>query len=279
MRLATARLVGGTRAVRLEGEEAVQLRFPDVGSLLGAGEGWPDLAAADGPRHAAGTLDLAPPVTAPSKVICLGLNYRGHIEEMGHAAPDVPTLFAKFARSLTGARDPIPLPAESQAVDWEVELGLVIGRPVRRARGDAAAAAIAGFTIVNDVSMRDWQVRTTQFLQGKMWERSTPVGPALVTLDEIDDGANANLTISCDVDGETMQKARTSDLLFGPVALVEYISTIVTLEPGDLIATGTPAGVGAGRKPPVFLKPGNVLRTAIEGLGELVNKCVLERIT
>ena len=202
------------------------------------------------------------------------MNYRSHVEEMGREAPPHPTLFAKYARSLTGPRDRIELPHESEQVDWEVELAFVIGREARRASGAAASGAIAGFTVLNDVSMRDWQFRTMQFLQGKTWERSTPVGPALVTLDEVPGGAEPDLRLTCAVDGELMQDGRTSDLLFGPEELVAYLSTIARLEPGDLVATGTPAGVGAGRTPPVFLKPGNVVRTAIEGIGELVNECV-----
>ncbi len=137
---------------------------------------------------------------------------------------------------------------------------------------------VAGFTVLNDISMRDWQMRTLQFLQGKTFEKSTPVGPAVVTLDELPGGIEADLPISCEVDGEQMQKARTSDLLFPPAVLVEYISTIMTLEPGDIVATGTPNGVGAGRNPPVFLKPGQTVRTTIEGVGELVNPTVAEAV-
>jgi acylpyruvate hydrolase len=277
VRLATIRTPAGPRAVRIDGDEAVEIGSPDVATFLDAGEDWPARAGrARGIRHPVGSVVFAPVVTNPRKVICLGLNYRSHIEEMGHPMPDHPTLFAKYPQSLCGAHDPIPLPPESQMVDWEVELAFVIGRRARRARGAGAADAIAGFTIVNDISMRDWQTRTMQFLQGKMWDRSTPAGPVLVTLDELDGGARADFVISCEIDGEMMQKARTADLLFPPVALVEYISTIVTLEPGDLVATGTPSGVGAGRTPPVFLKAGNVVRTAIEGIGELVNECVEE---
>ena len=177
---------------------------------------------------------------------------------------------------MIGARDPILVPPESEQVDWEVELAFVVGREVRRARGAEARDAIAGFTVLNDVSMRDWQFRTMQFLQGKTWERSTPVGPAMVTLDEVPGGPSPDVVLTCEVDGEVMQKGRTTDLLFGPEELVEYISTIVTLEPGDLVATGTPSGVGAGRTPPVFLRPGQVVRTAIEGIGDLLNECVVE---
>ncbi len=193
---------------------------------------------------------------------------------MGRELPSHPTLFAKFPDTLTGARDDLILPAESEEVDWEAELGVVVGAPVRRASTEEAAAAIAGFTVVNDVSMRDWQWRTAQWLQGKMFEASTPVGPWLVTGDEVD-GA-ADLAIGCEVDGVVMQSSRTSDLLFGPAELVAYVSRITTVRPGDVIATGTPGGVGAARSPKVFLAPGQVLRTVIEGIGECVNRCVAE---
>jgi acylpyruvate hydrolase len=251
------------------------LDHTDVGALLARERDWRSAAErADGARVALASAEFAPLVPAPRKIICLGLNYRSHIEEMGREAPSHPTLFGKYARSLIGPRDPILLPPESEQVDWEVELAFVIGREVRRARGTEAGDAIAGFTVLNDISMRDWQMRTVQFLQGKTWERSTPVGPALVTPDEVPGGTAPDVVLMCEVDGQVMQQGRTNDLLFGPEEIVEYISAIVTLEPGDLIATGTPAGVGAGRTPPVFLRPGQVVRTAIEGIGELVNECV-----
>jgi acylpyruvate hydrolase len=269
VRLLTVRGPGGTRAARLEGERVVEVDPPyeDGGALLAAGA--LDAVGSGPPLDGA---DVAPVVTKPSKIICLGLNYRSHIEEMGGEPPSHPTLFAKFASSLIGARDPIALPADSAMVDWEAELAFVIGTRVRHADSEEALAAIAGYTILNDVSMRDWQWRTSQWLQGKTWEGSTPVGPALVTPDEVDNASD--LLLRCEVDGELMQEARTSDLLFGPADIVSYVSTITTLEPGDLISTGTPAGVGAGRQPPVFLQPGQVVRTTIEGLGELVNECV-----
>ncbi|MFN2544120.1 MAG: fumarylacetoacetate hydrolase family protein [Actinomycetota bacterium] len=273
MRLATVRTPWGTRAGRFEGDEIILLQHPDVGALL-ATEGWRAAASrADGRRVPAAGADLAPLVPRPPKIICLGMNYKTHVEEMGREVPSHPTLFAKYARSLVGPRDPIHLPPESEQVDWEVELAFVIGTETRRASPSQAGAAIAGFCALNDVSMRDWQFRTMQFLQGKTWERSTPLGPALVTPDELG-GTTPDLALGCQVDGVTMQDARTSDLLFGPEELVAYISTIVTLEPGDVIATGTPGGVGAGRTPPVFLKPGQTVRTWIEDIGELVNGCI-----
>jgi len=208
---------------------------------------------------------------APWKICCGGHNYAAHIAETGREAPAHPTLFAKFPIALIGAADPVELPAESQAVDWEAELAVVIGRPVRRASEEEARSAIAGYTIVNDVSMRDWQLRTPQWLAGKTFERSSPLGPELVTLDELPEPDD--LMIRCSVDGEVMQESRTSDLLFDPVTLIRFISTICTLVPGDVIATGTPSGIGNARDPKVFLRPGQTMVTEVEGIGRLVNTC------
>jgi len=274
MRLVTLRTDGGTRAGRVEGDEVFELDFADVGALLASGPSWRQTAAAGGKTF--GSLvgaDLAPLIPLPRKIICIGLNYVSHIKEMGRELPAYPTVFAKYSCALIGARDPIVLPAVSNKVDWEVELAIVMGQPVRRADEAAARQSIAGFTIFNDVSVRDWQFRTTQFLQGKTFESTTPLGPALVTTDEIDPD---DLEVRCEVDGELMQAGNTSDLLFAPAKLVRYLSTIFTLEPGDVIATGTPGGVGAGRTPEVYLRPGQTVRTAIEGLGELVNVCIDE---
>ena len=279
MRLATVRTKDGTRAARLEGDRLLLLRYPDVGVLLGAMSpaSWIDaVAALDSTGEIAFTeASFAPLVVHPEKIFCVGLNYRAHILEMSHDLPSYPTLFAKFASGLIGAHDDLVLPSVSQAVDWEVELAVVIGRRVRRATLEEAQDAIAGFTIANDVSIRDWQSRTSQYLQGKAFDASTPVGPVLVTGDEIGDAVD--LEVRCEVDGMVMQRGRTSDLMFGPAAVVSYISQFATLCPGDLISTGTPGGVGAGRSPQVFLEPGQVLTTAIEGIGSCVNRCVAEQ--
>ena len=273
MRLATIRTEYGTTAARLDGDVLVPLDAADVGEVLAAGGlGRPRAGAAPVP---AGEADFAPVVPRPGKIICVGLNYRAHILETGRDLPQYPTLFAKFADTLTGARDDLVLPSVSEKVDWEVELGVIIGRPVYRATAAEAEAAIAGYTVVNDVSMRDWQRRTLQWLAGKMFERSTPAGPYLVTPDEVDDAAD--LEVRCEVDGAVMQRSRTSDLLFSPADIAAYASQAITLRPGDLIATGTPGGVGDARKPPVYLRPGNVLRTWIEGVGECVNQCVADK--
>ena len=237
---------------------------------------WRTAAQADGERIPADALDLAAVVTTAARIVCVGLNYAGHIREMGRETPTSPTLFTKFASALTGPNDDIALPPESVKVDWEAELAVVIGAAGRRIPVEHALDHVAGYTVLNDVSMRDWQNRTAQWLAGKSWDSCTPVGPYLVTADELPAGG-AGLRISCEVDGQVVQDDDTGDLLFDVAHLISDISTITRLEPGDIVATGTPNGVGAGRTPPVFLQPGQLLRTRIEGIGELQNRVIAER--
>ncbi len=278
MRLATIRTATGTRAVRIDagadgGGRAVETGDADVRALLERPD-WPAHAAtAAGPVHAVDGLDYAPLVPEPEKILCVGQNYRDHIAEMGNEPPAYPTVFAKFPPALVGAHDDIVLPASSDAVDYEAELAVVIGRPVRHATPEQAEAAIAGYTVLNDVSARDWQFRTSQFLQGKTFERSTPLGPCLVTPDELPPGG---WEISTVIDGETRQRSSTAQLVFGPVDLVGYLSTILTLRPGDVIATGTPGGVGHARRPPRYLTDGATMVTAIAGVGACRNVCRAE---
>jgi acylpyruvate hydrolase len=292
MRLATIRTGAGTTAARLDGDALIPLDAADVGELLAAAHaaGAP-LAGAPGPgqdggaaalpeRHGADPVplaeaDYAPVVPSPGKVICVGHNYRSHIAEMGHEPPRYPTLFTKFADTLTGPNDDLVLPSISEKIDWEVELAVIVGSPVYRATPAQAQAAIAGYAVSNDVSMRDWQRRTPQWAAGKMFQSTTPVGPFLVTPDEV--GHARDLEIRCEVDGQIMQQGRTSDLLFSPADVIAYASQAVTLRPGDLILTGTTGGVGDARTPPTYLSPGQVLRTYVEGLGECVNHCVAEK--
>ncbi len=275
MKLATIRTANGTKAARIEGDEAVELDASDVGAILGGAlGGLAGAASADGPRAAVADLDLAPVIPRPGKVLCVGQNYLSHIQEMGAKVPEFPTLFTKFPSTLIGARDDIYLPPESTTVDWEVELVVVVGKTVRRVDRAGALDAIAGYTVMNDISMRDWQNRTRQWMQGKAWEHSTPVGPWLVTPDETDHAAD--LRVTCEVDGEVMQDGRTSDLIFDGAHVLSYMSTVLTLEPGDIIATGTTGGVGHGRDPQVYLRAGQTVRTTIEGIGELVNLTVAE---
>ena len=267
MRFATIRTESGTRAVRIDGDQAIECGASDVGTLLGSEDWRARAGAADGPRHRLADLSYAPVVPRPGKIICVGLNYRSHITEMGRELPKYPTLFAKYPEALIGAFDPLTLPAESDQVDWEVELAVVVGRRVRHANADAAVDAIAGYSIINDVTLRDWQYRTSEWLQGKTFEATAPFGPHLVTTDEI----APNAKISCLIDGEVVQDSTIADLLFGPVDLIRYISTILTLDPGDVIATGTTGGVGHARTPPRYLKSGETLVGRIDDIGETVN--------
>jgi len=213
-----------------------------------------------------------PPVQQPEKIICLGLNYRAHVEEMGRELPKYPTLFAKFPNTLIGHKQPIVLPKISNMVDFEAELAIVIGTTCKDVSHEDALDCIAGYTILNDVSMRDFQNRTIQFLQGKTFDGAGPVGPYLVTSDEVQNPDN--LTIELRLNGEVMQHGNTSDFIFDVRTIVNYITQIMTLKPGDIISTGTPSGVGAARKPQVFLKPGDQLQIALEKVGILENHVV-----
>jgi acylpyruvate hydrolase len=276
MKFATIRTSAGTRAVRADGGVLTELGFDDVGALLRSGpDALENVARTSGAQHSLDDADFAPVVLDPGKIICVGVNYADHIAETGREPPDFPTLFAKFTDALVGAHDAIVLPSVSDMVDWEVELAVVIGRDARHVSPDRAVAVMAGYTVANDISMRDWQNRTTQWLQGKTFEHATPLGPFLVTPDEVG-GASPDLELTCEVDGVLRQRSRTSYLVAGPTAIVAYASEVVTLRPGDVILTGTPGGVGAAMDPPVYLRAGQVVRTAIEGIGELVNECVPE---
>jgi acylpyruvate hydrolase len=273
VKLATIRDGGVTRAVRLDGGEAVDLGVPDVRAVLERDDWQAWAAAVDGARRPVAALDYAPLIPKPDKILCVGLNYRSHILETGNQVPTHPTLFSKFTSALVGANDEVVMPIESEKVDWEAELTVVIGRRGRRIAVEDAADHIAGFTIMNDVSVRDFQMRTSQWLQGKSWEKSTPLGPWLVTTDE---SPGPGREIACEVNGEQKQKADTADLVFDPVALVAYASIVHTLEPGDVIATGTPGGVGMPSG--TFLDDGAVMVTRIAGLGECRNVCRREAV-
>ena len=274
MKLATIRTAQGTRAVRVDGAVGVDLGAADLGDVL-ARSGWAEAAAkASEPAYALAEATFAPLVGRPSKVVCVGLNYKTHIEEMGRPVPEYPTLFPKWADCLIGATDDIVRPDETAEFDWEAELTIVIGKPVRRASEQEAADAIAGFTALNDASCRDWQFRTREWTQGKNWDSSTPVGPVLVTPDELPGGVRPSLRIGATLNGEVVQDDTTADLVFDPVALVQYVSTMIRLNPGDMIATGTPGGVGHARKPPRYLVPGDEIVVEIEGIGRLTNRVV-----
>jgi acylpyruvate hydrolase len=274
MRLLTLRTGNGTTtAVRQDGGTLTEIDgFADVGALL-QDPAWETTAkAANGATHAFDGADLAAVVPFPGKIICVGHNYRNHIKEMGREIPEYPTLFAKYQESLIGPNDDLALPQESDTVDWEAELAVVIGKKGRRISEADAKDHIAGYSVLNDISMRDYQFRTIQWLQGKTWEKSTPFGPALVTTDEF----TAGPLMTSAVDGEIQQSTPTGDLVFTPEFLVSYISTIITLNPGDVIATGTPGGVGHAQDPKRYLQEGQLLVTTIEGLGQLNNRVVKE---
>lgn len=274
MRLATVRIGTRTAVVRIDGDVATEIvGFRDVGQLLADGR-MDAAAAASGPVHPVEGLDYAPVVLKPSKIVCVGLNYRDHIIELNREIPDYPVLFAKFSDALLGAGDAIPLPPESREVDWEGELAVIVGTRVRRATGSVAAAAIAGYTIAHDVSFRDWQFRTREWLQGKAWDASLPLGPIMVTPDEVPPDAYLTTFLN----GEQVQVGQINNLVHDPVFLVEYISTITTLSPGDVIITGTPGGVGHARTPPRYLRTGDVVEIKIDGIGTLTNPVIREAL-
>lgn len=209
---------------------------------------------------------LGPPIGRPSKIICVGLNYSLHAKESGMEVPAQPVLFMKATSSISGPFDPIVLPKNSKATDWEVELGIVIGKRASYVDVENAYDHIAGYVLHNDVSERDFQLRHGgQWVKGKSCDTFAPVGPYLVTKDEIADPNNLRLWLK--LNGKTVQDSTTSDLVFNVPTLVSYISQYMTLLPGDIISTGTPSGVGMGFNPPVYLKEGDVVELGVEGLG------------
>jgi 2-keto-4-pentenoate hydratase/2-oxohepta-3-ene-1,7-dioic acid hydratase in catechol pathway len=228
-----------------------------------------------GGLHAADHVRLTAPVPDPQKIICLGLNYRDHAAEAGLAPPSAPMFFAKYANSLVGPTDPIVPPKSTCQVDYEAELAVVIGRAGRNITQAAALDHVAGAMAFNDVSARDLQLANNLWTGGKAIDTFGPCGPALVTLDAIDD--LQNLSVKARVNGETVQDGNTSSMIFGVAETIAFLSQIMTLEPGDIIATGTPAGVGNSRTPQLFLHPGDVVEVEIDGLGILRNP-VLEAV-
>jgi len=246
-----------------------------AGLADGASEGASGGAAGGGPEAARVQLDqvrLAAPVPPPSKIIGIGLNYRDHAAETGQELPTKPTVFAKFPNTLTGPYDPIVLPALSNSVDYECELGVVIGRRARDVGEDEALAYVGGYLPLNDVSARDVQGWTSQWTLGKSFDTFAPAGPFLVTADEVPDPQD--LAIETRVSGVVMQHSNTANMVFTVAALVSQLSQVMTLEPGDIIATGTPGGIGGAQKPPRFLKDGDVVEVEIDGLGCLRNPVV-----
>lgn len=219
------------------------------------------------------------PVEQGGKIICIGLNYRDHAVESGMAIPEEPVVFCKLGNSMCGPDDPIILPHNSSKVDYEAELVIVMGKSIRHANLQQAKESIFGFTCGHDVSARDWQMHKPggQWLLGKTFDNFAPIGPDIVTADEI--SAPESLAITMRINGETYQDSTTAQFIFSTAEVVAYLSTVMTLNPGDIIFTGTPPGVGFARKPPRYLLPGDVCEVTIEKIGTLTNVCIAESIT
>jgi 2-keto-4-pentenoate hydratase/2-oxohepta-3-ene-1,7-dioic acid hydratase in catechol pathway len=279
MRLVSFTSQGALRWGRLEGDAVIDLSTAalpkSVLALLEAGDA--ALAAArnaSGPRLALADLRLHAPVLRPPKILGIGLNYADHARETNQKAPEVPLVFNKQVTATSGPFDPIVRPRVSHHLDYEGELGFVIGRRCRHVPRASARDVIAGFVVVNDVSVRDWQRRTPTMTMGKSFDTHCPFGPALVTRDEVAD--ESALELSTWVNGERRQHSNTNQLIFDCAALIEHLSTAFTLEPGDLVSTGTPAGVAVAMSPPKWLVPGDVVRVEIAGLGAIENRVVDE---
>ena len=247
-------------------------------SLLQRGDGALDtaraLVAQGGDTIPLEAVTLHQPVLRPGKILAIGLNYADHIAETGGDAPKVQLWFNKQSTASNGPFDPVALPVASHMLDYEGELALVIGKRCRHVPAERALEVIAGFMVINDVSVRDWQARSPTFQMGKSFDTHAPMGPWMVTTDEI--GDPHNLDIKTWVNGELRQDSNTKHLIFDAWSLVEHLSTAFTLEPGDLIATGTPGGVGIALKPPRLLQLGDVVRIAIAGVGEIENAVIPE---
>ncbi|MCW2986775.1 MAG: hydrolase family protein [Conexibacter sp.] len=269
MRFASLLLDGRPQAVAVEDDHAIPLA-----GIAELGAATPSSVLADPPLDRAAAIALDDPalrwrpvVPSPSKVICVGLNYREHVAESLRDEPDYPVLFTKWAASLAGPYDALALPPESTKVDYEGELAVVIGAHVRRVARADALSAVAGYAVANDVSMRDFQHKSHQWLQGKAWDASTPVGPWLVTPDDVPDPQA--LTLRTTVNGQTVQEATTDLMIFDVATLVAAVSEFAALEPGDLILTGTPGGVGVRRDPPLLLGDGDVVAVEVDGVGRI----------
>jgi 2-keto-4-pentenoate hydratase/2-oxohepta-3-ene-1,7-dioic acid hydratase in catechol pathway len=273
---------GPVRPGLVVGDEVVDLSDPATGlpatmrELLALGPGALDRVRAaptgGAARHARSEARVHAPVPDPPAILAIGMNYRAHVAEMGREAPEWQYWFNKQRTAIAGPGDPIVLPTVSDAVDYEGELALVIGPRCQHVPAARALEVVAGYTVINDVSARDWQWRSPTFTMGKSFDSHAPCGPELVTGDEV--GDPGRLGIRTWVNGELRQDSSTADLIFGCAEMIEYLTTAFPLEPGTIIATGTPAGVGAGFNPPRFLADADVVRIAIDGVGELQNPVV-----
>ncbi len=273
MRLVTFDAGEGPRAGRLADGRVVPLSHPPaggLGTLLREG-----LGAVSADREAGLPLDgvtLLPPVPDPGKIVCIGLNYRSHAAEQGVDPPETPTIFAKFANALAAPGAEVRLPSFSRKVDYEAEVAFVLARRCKDVSEEDAIDRVAGFTLLNDLSARDYQFMTPQWMPGKVFDGSAPCGPALVTPDEA--GPHDAIEIRLSLNGEEMQRGTTADLVHSIPALVAYLSKLMTLEAGDIVSTGTPAGVGSLREPRVWLKPGDEVVIESPQLGTLATTLV-----
>ena len=277
MKIVTYEAGHGPRAGVVSGSEIVDVwsalgdapAEPSVRALLTSGR-LAEAAAAEGPGVNAGDARLLPPVPDPGKIVCIGLNYRSHAEEAGLEPPETATFFAKFPNALAAPGDTVALPPWTDKVDYEAEVAFVIGSRCKDVAEADAAGHIAGYMLLNDLSARDYQFKTPQWMPGKVFDGSAPCGPWLVTPDEA--GAPDELGIELRLNGEVMQSATTADLVHSIPALVAYLSQLMTLEPGDIVSTGTPAGVGSTREPKVWLKAGDEMVIESPTLGRLENR-------
>jgi 2-keto-4-pentenoate hydratase/2-oxohepta-3-ene-1,7-dioic acid hydratase in catechol pathway len=288
MRWVTVASEEGPRACGVINGEYIDVNAADpemprtVRGLLELGQEWQRRAWAALPRgvvrHDPVGAKLLAPVPDPRKIICIGLNYRDHAAESGVPVPTEPILFSKYPTTLIGHGGQIILPSASHEVDYEAELVVVIGRKGRHISRERALEYVGGYAVGHDVSARDWQLNKPgkQWMAGKTFDTFAPVGPELVTPDEVPDPQNLGIRLR--LNGQTMQDSSTSQLVFGVAELIAYLSQIFTLEPGDLIFTGTPPGVGMARKPPVWLKPGDQVEVEIDRLGTLQNTVIAENV-
>ncbi len=255
-------------AAALLGEDSITVRELLAGDRVG--ELREAVAAGDLDPLPEDGVELRPPVPDPQKIVCIGLNYRSHAEEAGVEPPEVPTIFAKFGNALAAPGAEVSLPASSEKVDYEAEVAFVVGQRCRDLTAEQAVDAIAGFTLLNDLSARDLQFATPQWMPGKVFDGSAPCGPALVTPDEA--GGHDAISFQLELNGERMQDATTSDLIFTAPELLSHLSGWMTMEPGDIVSTGTPSGVGSVRQPRVWLKAGDEIVISSPTLGELRTK-------
>jgi acylpyruvate hydrolase len=277
MRIGTLRSDGGLRTVALRDEELVELEGSIIDLLADPARARRALDAG-GATHPLSTADLAPAVPNPGKILCIGKNYADHAEELGGTPPEKPEVFLRTGTSLAGPHDALIRPHVSQRMDWEVELAVVIGRRARYVAPERAMEIVAGYCVFNDISFRDYQRNGSQWIPGKNFDGSGPLGPFVVTANEVSDPFDLELTCIIERDGreEVMQRSNSSLMVHRIPDLIAYITQWATLEPGDVIATGTPGGVGDGRNPKRYLVPGETVVTRVAGLGALKNQVLEE---